>query len=225
VIGRYRFRFVFVSFSFRFRRRLCVTLSYLLQLNFGVTFTPGAHFWKNPDVHEFIATLLHVAANGCAGVNARHLPDTRWLFRRATAPGKAKGKNYVDEDELHRLGYTKSQLFEMLKRLPGADPKLRHVDAAPLVLPVPVRGSAPVELTNHGSPSPSPSRSPTPSSSPSPSPSPCAAALKSRGASEPSAAPPIAISTTLASNLSAAVATGHQFFSIAMPLPEVWIYG
>jgi len=163
------------------------------------------------------------------GVDATDLPDTRRLFHRATAPGKAKGKNYIDEDELHRLGYTKSMLFEMLKRLPGADPKLRHVDATPLVLPVPVHVPASVELPNHGSPSPSPSRSPTPSPSTSPStspsPSPRAAALNSRGASEPSAAPPLSTSTTLASYPSAAAATGHQFFSVAVPLPEVRIDG
>ena len=53
-----------------FRERV----TYLLQLNFGDTFTPGAHFWKHPDVHEFIATLLHVAANGCVVGRCRLTP-------------------------------------------------------------------------------------------------------------------------------------------------------
>lgn len=112
------------------------------------------------------------------GVYAADLPDTRQLFYRKTP----KGMNYVDEDELHRLGCTKSRLVEMLRRLPGADPKLRHADAAPLVLPVPA--PAPLEPLSHGSPSPAPSLSPSPSPSLSPSPSPStsprAAALDSR---------------------------------------------
>ena len=146
----------------------------LLQFNFGATFTPGAHFYDNPDVHQFIATLLHVAMNGCVGVRAEDLPDTRHLLYRKTP----KGMNWVDEDELLRVGCTQSQLVELLKRLPGADPKLRHADAAPLALPVPAL--APREPLRHGSPSSSPSPSPSPSLSPSPSPSARAAALDSR---------------------------------------------
>ena len=166
------------------------SVTYLLQLNFGDTFTPGAHFYDNPDFHQFTATLLHVAINGCVGVNAKDLPDTRQLFYRKTP----KGMNYVDEDELHQLGCTKSVLFELLKRLPGADPKHRHADAAPLVLPVPVL--APREPLSHGSPSLShfPSLSP----SPSPSPSPRAAALDSR----------------------CAAASGHEF-PVTAPWPDV----
>mmetsp|Transcript_16297 Transcript_16297/g.39812 ORF Transcript_16297/g.39812 Transcript_16297/m.39812 type:complete len:334 (+) Transcript_16297:469-1470(+) len=96
-----------------------------LRLIFGDTFTEGAYFYANPDVHQFMAVLLYVASAGRVRVDA----DTRRLFSQS-----ANGKCAVNEAELLKLGCTKAQLFETLRRTPGADIELRHADAAPLLL-------------------------------------------------------------------------------------------
>ena len=102
---------------------------YLLRLIFGDTFAETAYFYKNPNAKAFIARLLHVASGGRVSVDA----DTSRIFVRA--PG---GNAYrVDENELVRLGCPKAALFETLRRTLGADSKLRHPDAAPLIISAP----------------------------------------------------------------------------------------
>eukprot|EP00227_Mantoniella_beaufortii_P010956 CAMPEP_0197584030 /NCGR_PEP_ID=MMETSP1326-20131121/6763_1 /TAXON_ID=1155430 /ORGANISM="Genus nov. species nov., Strain RCC2288" /LENGTH=347 /DNA_ID=CAMNT_0043148331 /DNA_START=437 /DNA_END=1477 /DNA_ORIENTATION=+ len=99
-----------------------------LRLIFGDTFTEGAYFYANPDVHQFMAVLLYVASAGRVRVDA----DTRRLFSQS-----ANGKFHVNEAEMLKLGCTKAQLFETLRRTPGADLKFRHANAAPLLLLLP----------------------------------------------------------------------------------------
>ena len=116
---------------------------------FGDTFAETAYFYKKPNVNVFIARLLHVASGGRVSVDA----DTSKLFARSR--GKKGGKSNksttyrVVEAELRRLGCTKAALYETLRRTPGADPKHRHPDAAPLIVPAPGEDEAAVDNVGH----------------------------------------------------------------------------
>ena len=104
-------------------------ITFHLRLSFGDTFAEGAYFYKKPNAKKFVACLLHVASGGRVSKHA----DTSRLFV------KNIGKNTyrVDEAEMNRLGCTMADLYETLRRTPGAKAKYRHPKAAPLNVPAP----------------------------------------------------------------------------------------
>ena len=115
-------------------------ITFLLRFVFGDTFAEHAYFYKKPDAKKFIACLLHVASYGRVSKHA----DTSKLFVK-----NIRKKTYrVDEIEMYRLGCTKAQLYETLRRTPGAKAAHRHPDAAPLlIVPAPDDlGDAPAPL-------------------------------------------------------------------------------
>jgi hypothetical protein len=105
----------------------------LLRLLFGDTFAEGAFWWSNPDSHLFITSLLHMASGGRISTTA----NIDGLFvRRKNVKGDNE-KFFVCRTTLRRLGCTDQELFELLRRMPGAAVKHRHPNAAPLIVPVP----------------------------------------------------------------------------------------
>ena len=102
--------------------------TYKLRLLLGITFAKGAFWYSNPDVDRFFASFLHIASGGRVSTNA----NIDGLFVRRT-----NGRFEVCHTTLLRLGCTTQQLFEMLRRMPGAAMKHRHCNAAPLFVPAP----------------------------------------------------------------------------------------
>ena len=100
----------------------------MLQHVFGNTFAEGAFWYADPNTNLFIASLLHMASGGRVSATA----NIDGLFVR-----RENGKFLVCHTTLRRLGCTTQELFELLRRTPGAAIEHRHPNAAPLIVPAP----------------------------------------------------------------------------------------
>ena len=110
-----------------------VRITYKLVYLFGETFAKGAFWYSNPDVNSFIASLLHIASWGRVSVTA----NVTGLFVK-----EINATFRVCPNTLHRLGCTTQELFELLRRTPGAPLIYRASNAAPLLVHEPSRATA-----------------------------------------------------------------------------------